>query len=70
VKRLYMKRLCIIGAAGTHLPDVDKALQAARAGKIRAIIGRIMPLREAAEAHRIVEGNQTSGKVILDPTQN
>ena len=70
VKRLYMKRLRIIGAAGTHLPDVDKALQAARAGKIRAIIGRTMSLREAAEAHRIVEGNQTSGKVILDPTQN
>ncbi len=70
VKRLYMKRLRIIGATGTHLPDVDKALQAARAGKIRAIIGRTMPLREAAEAHRIVEGNQTLGKIILDPTKD
>ncbi|HEX9271642.1 MAG TPA: zinc-binding dehydrogenase [Candidatus Binatia bacterium] len=70
VKRRYMKRLRIIGATGTHLPDVDKALQAARAGKIRAIIGRTMPLREAAEAHRIVEGNQTLGKIILDPTKD
>ena len=70
VKRVYMRRLRIIGAAGTHLPDVDKALQAARAGKIRAIIDRTLPLREAVESHRIVEGNQTSGKVILDPTQN
>jgi len=68
VKRLYMKRLRIIGAAGTKFSDVDRALEAAGAGKIRAIIDRIMPLREAAEAHRIVEQNQTQGKIILDPT--
>jgi NADPH2:quinone reductase len=69
VKRLYMRRLRIIGAAGTNLPDVDKALAAAAAGKIQAIIDRTMPLREAAEAHRILERNQTLGKIILDPTQ-
>jgi NADPH:quinone reductase len=70
VKRLYMRRLRVLGAAGTQRADVDRALEAARAGKIRAIIGRTMPLSEAAEAHRIVEKNQTLGKIILDPTQN
>jgi len=69
-KRLYMRRLRIIGAAGTSLSDVEKALDAARQGKIRAIINRTMPLRDAAEAHRIVEQNQIAGKVILDPTQD
>ena len=70
VKRVYMRRLRIIGAAGANLPNVDKALQAASAGQIRAIIDRIMPLREAAEAHRILEANQTLGKIILDPTKD
>jgi NADPH:quinone reductase-like Zn-dependent oxidoreductase len=70
VKRLYMKRLRIIGAAGTHPSDVDKALEAAAAGRIRAIIDRTLPLSEAAEAHRILERNQTLGKIILDPTQH
>jgi NADPH:quinone reductase len=69
VKRLYMRRLRVIGAAGTHRPDVQKALEAARAGKIRAIIDRTMPLGDAAEAHRILESQQTLGKIILDPTQ-
>jgi D-arabinose 1-dehydrogenase-like Zn-dependent alcohol dehydrogenase len=63
-----MRRLRVIGAAGTSLTDVEKALNAARRGKIRAIIHRTMPLREAAEAHRIIEQNQLSGKIILDPT--
>jgi NADPH:quinone reductase len=70
MKRLYMRRLRIIGTAGTNVPDVYKALDAAAQGKIRAIIDRIMPLREAAEAHRIVERNQIVGKIILDPTVN
>jgi NADPH2:quinone reductase len=70
VKRVYMRRLRIIGTAGTRLPDVDKALQAAAAGKIRAIIDRSLPLSEAAEAHRILERNETLGKIILDPTRS
>ena len=69
-KRLYMRRLRIIGAAGTSLTDVDKALDAARQGKIHAIISCTMPLCDAAEAHRIVEQNQLAGKLILDPTQD
>ena len=68
MKRLYMRRLRIIGTAGTNVPDVYKALDAAGQGRIRAIIDRTMPLREADEAHRIVEKNQISGKIILDPT--
>src|SRR5918999_5736105 len=68
VKRLYMRRLRIIGTAGTHVPDVYKALDAAGEGRIRAIIDRIMPLRAAADAHRTVERNQITGKIILDPT--
>jgi NADPH:quinone reductase-like Zn-dependent oxidoreductase len=69
VNRLYMRRLRIIGAAGTSLADVEKALAAARQGKIRAIINQTLSLRDAAEAHRIVENNQIAGKIILDPTR-
>jgi NADPH:quinone reductase len=67
VKTLYLRRLSIIGAAGTNPRDVEKALDAARTGKIRVIPWRSMPLREATEAHRIVEQNQINGKIILEP---
>jgi NADPH:quinone reductase len=69
VKRLYMKRLRIIGAAGTNPQDVEKALQAAARGDITALIARTMPLRAAVEAHALIEKKQVTGKIILDPTQ-
>jgi NADPH:quinone reductase-like Zn-dependent oxidoreductase len=68
VKSLYLRRISIFGAAGTNPPDVVRALDAARAGKIRAMPYRTMPLREAADAHRSVERNQIAGKIILEPT--
>jgi len=37
------------------------------AGKLDVRIGDRLPLREAAEAHRRLEGRQTTGKVLLTP---
>lgn len=68
VKRLYLRRQSIHGAAGTNPQDVESALDAARAGKIQAMKHTIVPLGAAAEAHRIVERNEFPGKIILDPT--
>ncbi len=70
ITKLYLNRQRIIGVAGTNYKDVVRSLEAAAAGKIRAIINRMMPLREAAAAHRLLEENQSLGKIILDPTQN
>lgn len=38
-----------------------------RDGKLKLRIGKEFPLREAAEAHRALEGRQTTGKVLLLP---
>jgi NADPH2:quinone reductase len=37
------------------------------AGKLKVRVDRTLPLREAAEAHRLLEGRQTTGKVLLLP---
>ncbi|HEY1268690.1 MAG TPA: alcohol dehydrogenase catalytic domain-containing protein [Candidatus Binatia bacterium] len=67
VKRLYLRRMKILGAAGTNRRDVERALEAAGAGKIRAIVDRTMQLAEAAAAHRIMEEERILGKIILEP---
>jgi NADPH2:quinone reductase len=37
------------------------------AGKLRLRIDRVLPLREAAEAHRLLEARKTAGKILLQP---
>ena len=36
-------------------------------GKLRVPIDRVLPLAEAAEGHRLLEGRATKGKVLLEP---
>jgi NADPH:quinone reductase len=36
-------------------------------GKLRLRIDRVLPLRDAAEAHRLLESRQTTGKILLKP---
>jgi NADPH:quinone reductase len=38
-----------------------------RDGKLRLHVGAEVPLAEAAEAHRALEGRRTTGKVLLIP---
>lgn len=42
-------------------------LTAVRDGRLRLRIDRELPLSQAAEAHRLLEGRQTSGKLLLIP---
>jgi NADPH:quinone reductase len=69
VRRLYARRLQIMSGLGAErTEDMERSLQLAAARQIRLHINRIMPLREAAAAHRLVEEKQLCGKIILDPT--
>jgi NADPH2:quinone reductase len=65
---LYHKRITIRGRPGYHPPDVPKCFAAAAQGKVAVQIERILPLSQAAEAHRRVESGESQGKIVLDPT--
>jgi NADPH:quinone reductase-like Zn-dependent oxidoreductase len=68
VNQLYRRRQRIIGAAGGNQGHVARTLEAARAGQLRGYVARVMPLREAPAAHRLLEETAPLGKIILDPT--
>jgi NADPH2:quinone reductase len=49
------------------LARADEVLGAVDAGQLSVRVGAEFPLRDAAEAHRALEGRRTTGKVLLIP---
>jgi len=72
---LLMRRLHVIGSTLRTRSAADKADIVARflehfgaaltAGRIKPVIDRVLPLAQAAEAHRIVQSSVHFGKVVL-----
>jgi putative PIG3 family NAD(P)H quinone oxidoreductase len=72
---LLMKRLRVIGSTLRGRPVAEKASivrafearfgEALRAGRLRPVVDRVLPLANAAEAHRIMQSSVHFGKVAL-----
>jgi NADPH:quinone reductase len=69
IKRLYQRHLHVMSGLGAErLEELERALQLGVSGEFRVLINQVMPLREAAAAHRRVAQNASVGKIVLDPT--
>ena len=69
IRKLYGRRLRVIGSAGVTRGNVAEAFAAAEKGGLTALIDSIHPLEAAALQHRRLEEDRSViGKVILDPT--
>jgi NADPH:quinone reductase-like Zn-dependent oxidoreductase len=64
---LYHKQIMVRGQPGHTPSDIPKCFAAAVEGKIKPQIEQILPLSQAAEAHRLVESGEVTGKIVLDP---
>lgn len=69
LKRLYQRRLQVMSGLGVEgRAELERSLQLTAQGAFQVLIDRTMPLSQAVAAHRLVAGNDSLGKVILDPT--
>lgn len=67
MKRLYNRRLRIIGAAGYDGGDAVNAMAAAGKGKLRAVVDLQLPLERLHDAFDLIEQRKITGKVVIDP---
>ncbi len=69
----WTKNIRLIGWGGAsnaaaHAPEIMEDLMAlAAAGELRPVVAAVLPLEQAAEAHRMIEARETIGKVVLAP---
>ena len=72
---LLMKRIHVIGSTLRSRPAAEKARlvsafvdrfgAAIEAGRLRPVIDTVLPLAQAAEAHRIMKASTHFGKIAL-----
>ena len=67
IRYIFWNQLHIIGSTMASTKELLDVLKLLWAGKLRPVIHRVMPLREAAEAQRLLEERQVFGKVVLVP---
>ncbi len=66
MRRLYLKRLRIIGGAGASRRNVERAL--AVAGEVETAIEDIVPLDRLHDAYRRLANGEVAGKLVVDPS--
>jgi NADPH:quinone reductase-like Zn-dependent oxidoreductase len=47
--------------------DLFECLPHVASGKLRPVVDRVLPLRDAAEGHRALEAREAFGKIVLVP---
>ena len=65
VQHFYRNNLTMLGTSGTTHREVKAAFELVKDGKIKPIIDRIFPLKDASLAHKYMEERKNFGKIVL-----
>ena len=64
---IYRRALTIRSATSTSRRQLEAALKLVENGSIKPMVERTMPLADTAIAHRMVEDNAVTGRIVLVP---
>ncbi len=65
LRHVFFRQVQILGSTMGPKGDLFGILRHVEQGKLRPVVDRVMPLWEAAEAHRLLEERKVFGKVVL-----
>lgn len=67
LRRLFFRSLSVLGSTMGSRHEVFEVLRMVESGAFRPVVHAVLPLADAAEAHRMLEDRRVVGKVVLVP---
>lgn len=67
IRSLFFAQKQLRGSMASDATDLKWGLEQVKAGKIKPVLDRALPLSQAAEAHRLIATNQVKGNLVLLP---
>ena len=67
IRSLFFAQKQIKGTMASDIEDLQWGLEQVKAGRIKPLLDRAMPLNQAAEAHRLIAANAVKGNIVLLP---
>jgi NADPH:quinone reductase-like Zn-dependent oxidoreductase len=67
LRHIFFRNVEVLGSTMGSKADLLSVLQHVEAGRLEPVIHEILPLSQAADAHRILEERRAFGKVVLVP---
>lgn len=64
---LFFKRISLLGSTMGSKGDLFRVMQLVEEGRLRPVLDRVLPLEQAADAHRLLAERQSFGNVVLVP---
>jgi NADPH:quinone reductase-like Zn-dependent oxidoreductase len=67
LRHVFFRQLSILGSTMGSKSVLYEVLDHVRAGRLKPVVDRVLPLEQAAEAHRLLEARAAFGKIVLEP---
>ncbi len=67
IRNFFFAQKKLQGSMASDIEDLQWGLEQVRAGRIKPVLDRSLPLSRAAEAHRLISTNQVTGSLVLLP---
>jgi NADPH:quinone reductase-like Zn-dependent oxidoreductase len=67
LRYVFFRNLHILGSEAASKALLFKIIPLVQRGQLQPVLDRVMPLKEARQAHRVLEDRQQFGKVVLVP---
>jgi NADPH:quinone reductase-like Zn-dependent oxidoreductase len=67
IRSLFFAQKQLRGSMASDIEDLEWGLEQVKAGRIKPLLDRALPLQDAAAAHRLISTNRVKGNIVLLP---